>query len=405
MLENIPGGNMKNRRSHERKNFHPFYKSFGLERHPFQTRPLSEKDMALFIGREKEVSDLELLLSSFSNVAVCGEAGSGKSTLLKKAALSAKGVFEVLWVGAATDRLEDFLARFEEALDHQERRKGTRARSGGGGLSLRRMKKRLEKFSKPLWVFLDDVDKIHGDVQRHLTRADRTQQFLEEIRPLLQVPRAAFAVSLQEEFYGRASRFVADKSENSVLGLFEKVVLLGRLSREQLKTLFESRLKKSGWKGSWEDFLEPEALTLALSLAAGNPRRFLYVLGEGCFSAIRRSGRRVEFSDLLAGLQEHLDLDAVMRKILYFLAKTGRGRPNDPDLQAFCSRDSASLARRFDLLAKRRLVEMASVCENGPVYALSGFAVPPGSASPPDIRVERSSQGEPIWILQEETNA
>lgn len=388
-----------------------FLAAFGLSRNPFRTRALSGRDLDLFFGRAETADRLSSLLASLSNVGLAGEPGSGKSSLLNLLAARAGGAFRTVEVSAPVDDSRAFLQDLIGALAAADpragasdrRRFGNRRRLGEPGRAelLARARALLSSPGRPFLVFVDGLDKFHGDRVRHLTRADRTQQFLEELRPILESPRAAFAVALQEEFHGRTARVVSEKGDSTVLGLFEKVVLVDRLTPGELKALLAHRLSRCGWRGTPADLLEPEVLTLALSLAAGNPRRFLYSLSEAALRAASRGASRVEFRDFSEGLNEHLKLDAVCRRLLYFLAKSGRALSSNRDLQAFAGLDSASLARRFEILVRSGLAETAGVTPEGPVYALSGFARAetedraPGEA----VRVERTASGERMWLL------
>ena len=148
------------------------------------------------------------------------------------------------------------------------------------------------------------------------------------------------------------------------------------------------------------EFLEPEALTLALSMAGGNARRFLYLLSEGMYRAYRRKGNRVEFQDLFEAVNEHLKLDLVCKKLLYFLSKSGRAVASNSDLQAFMGLDVISIGRRLEVLSKNRLTEIVDVADGAKVYALPGSRIPvEAAASKPQIKMTQSATGEKIYNL------
>jgi hypothetical protein len=228
------------------------------------------------------------------------------------------------------------------------------------------------KLKKPLLVFVDDLEKIKGDRIRHLTRSERTLQILEEVKPLLELPNIGFAISLQEEFYSKVRSIVQEGGDPTVLGLFKNIILVEKFSANELKVILSKRLDKAGYSSNDEHFFEPEALVLALALADGNPRRFLYLLSEGMYRGYRRKADKVEFQDLFEAVNEHLKLDQVCRKLLYFLAKSGRAVASNADLQSFMGLDMISIARRLEVLCKNRLAEVVEVVDGVKVYALPG---------------------------------
>src|SRR6185369_13719024 len=111
-------------------------------------------------------------------------------------------------------------------------------------------------------------------------------QLLEELKSLLELPNVGFVMALQEEFYSKVSLVVKEGAEPTVLGLFKHMVLVEKFGQEQLKEILSLRLRQAVFKKETEKFLEPEALTLALSLAAGNPRGFFSCFPRVCTGAI-----------------------------------------------------------------------------------------------------------------------
>lgn len=205
-------------------------------------------------------------------------------------------------------------------------------------------------------------------------------------------------MSLQEEFYSRVAEVVKDGAEPSVLGLLKHVVLVNKFTPKQLLRVLALRLQAAGFKGGPDKFLEPEALTLALSLSAGNPRRFLYLISEAMVRGSQRAGQRVEYQDLFEAVNEHLKLDLVCKKLLYFLAKAGRATAFNTDLQAFMGLDVLSIARRLEVLAKNQLAEMVEVADGTRVYALPGMS--PAAPVSPD-KVIRGPEGGKLFDLAE----
>jgi hypothetical protein len=161
--------------------------------------------------------------------------------------------------------------------------------------------------------------------------------------------------------------------ELTVLGLFKHLVLANKFTPAELQEILFARLRGAGFKAQLKNFLEPEALTFALSVSAGNPRRFLYLLSEGMYYGFRRKGGQVEFQDIFEAVNEHLKLDLVCKKLLYFLAKSGRAVASNQDLQTYTGLDMISIARRLDILSKNRLAEMVDVADGVKVYSLLGL--------------------------------
>ena len=155
-----------------------------------------------------------------------------------------------------------------------------------------------------------------------------------------------------------------------------------------------------------EEFLEPEVLTLALSLSNGNARRFLYLLSEGMYRAFQRKGNRIEFQDLFDAVNEHLKLDLICKKLLYFLAKSGRAVASNQDLQAFMGLDMVSIGRRLEILTKHHLTEMVDVADGSRVYALPGNHRQTLETIPPNqVKVTQDANGDNVFTLPDgETN-
>jgi hypothetical protein len=226
---------------------------------------------------------------------------------------------------------------------------------------------------KPLVVFVDDLEKVKGDRVQHFTRSEKTLQLLEEVRPMLELPRIGFVVALQEEFYSMVGEMVKEGGQPTVLGLFKHVVLVGKFTPAELKATLAARLKAARFKGEMDDFLDPDALSLALAFSYGNPRRFIYLLSEGMYRAFNRKAERVEFQDFFDFINEHTQLDTICRKILFFLAKSGRVVASNSDLQKFLNMDTISIARRLEALAKNRLAELVDTVDGSKVYSLPGI--------------------------------
>lgn len=386
------------------------YRHFGLKTDPFTTLSLQPHNLDYFVGREALLDRLSSAMFSLGNVGVAGEPGVGKSSVLQFLARRVPAAFYRVQVGVPLDNAVYFLSELlREMLVVLPPAKGFQfkeigRRLGDGELNknaifsiIRSLSGRLKK---PMLVFVDDLEKIKGDRVQHLTRTERTLQLLEELKALLELPNVAFVMALQEEFYAKVREVVKEGAEPTVLGLFKNVVLVERFSPEELKKVLALRLQKAGFKGGPESFLEPEALTFALSLSSGNTRRFLYLLSEGMYRGFKRGGDRVEFADLFEAVNEHLKLDLVCKKLLYFLAKSGRAVASNLDLQAFMGLDMISIARRLEMLSKNRLAEMVEVADGAKVYALPGVKgeVREGPARPQG-RVTRTASGEKVFHL------
>lgn len=386
------------------------YHRFGLNYDPFTTLSLREHNLDCFIGREDLLDRLTSAMLSLSNAGVAGEPGTGKSSLLQMLRSRVPREFLSVAIGVPLDDAAYFLGellremlvtlprprglnlgRVESSLDKGELNKNAIF------LVIKRFTARLKK---PLIVFVDDLEKIKGDWNQHLSRSDRTLQLLEELKPLMELPRVCFIMSLQDEFYSKVAEVVKDGAEPTVLGLFRHMVRVEPFEQGPLRRILQLRLEKAEFKGSLEDFLEPEVLTLALALSAGNPRRFLYLISEAMVCGNRRKGSRVEYQDLFEAVNEHLKLDRVCKKLLYFLAKAGRATAANTDLQAFMGLDTISISRRLEILTKNRLAEIVEVADGVKVYALPGGNLPvlpiPAAA---DNRFTRTSDGEKRFDL------
>jgi hypothetical protein len=258
---------------------------------------------------------------------------------------------------------------------------------------------------KPVLAFVDDLEKIPGDRVTHLTRSERTLRLLEELKGVFELPRLALAVSLQDEFHAKVRDVVKEGADPTVLGLFKNILHLGPLAAADLRKAVDRRLQAAGWKGTAEGFFEPEALNLALALAQGNPRRLMYLLSEALDRSHLTRARRVGYGHLFDAVNEHLKLDLVCRKLLFFLAKSGRALASNSDLQAFMGLDPVSLNRRFEILVGNRLAERADVVDGSFVYCLPGLEPPAPKEEGREgslVRFERFKD-ERMWVLDAES--
>jgi type II secretory pathway predicted ATPase ExeA len=387
---------------------------FDLKRAPFGTRALGQTELGLFLGRETYVQRVAAALFSLQNVGVASEPGLGKSSLLQAVKARVPRGFHVVTIGVPVDDAAYFLRELlRESLLVLPPAKGLPLKEWGRRLEeeplgknalLSMLKNLWGKTKKPVLVFVDDLEKINGDRVAHLTRSERTLQLLEELKTLLEMPKAAFVISLQDEFHARVRDVVKDGADPTVLGLFRTVVRLEPFDVSALREMVMERLRSAGWKKEPEVFFEPEVLVLALSFSRGNPRRLMFLLAEACDRAFLRRARRVEFRDLFEAVNEHLHLDQVCRKLLYYLAKAGRAMAVNTDLQAFLRMDAVSLNRRFEVLVKNGLAERADVSEGSFVYALPGMGSVTAEAPPVERLPERTVKfkDEKMWLLDSE---
>lgn len=388
------------------------YRHFGLKVDPFTTLSLQTHNLDYFVGRSALINRLLSAMFSVSNIGVAGEPGVGKSSLLQLLKNQVPKDFHCVSIGVPLDDASYFLSELLREL--------LVSIPPVPGVNFREVSRRLEKegltknavfsiirsitsrLKKQLLVFVDDLEKIKGDRVQHLTRSERTLQLLEELKSLLELPNVGFIMALQEEFYSKVGQVVKEGAEPTVLGLFKHMVLVEKFTQAELKQILNVRLQQAEFKGELEDFLEPEALTLALSLASGNSRRFIYLLSEGMYRGFQRKGKRVEFQDLFEAVNEHLKLDLVCKKLLYFLAKSGRAVASNSDLQAFMGLDMISIARRLEILSKNRLAEMVDVADGAKVYALPGSQAISEASVRPQMRVIQTAGGEKIFNLSED---
>ncbi len=386
------------------------YRHFSLKTDPFTTLSLQKHNLNYFVGRETLINRLLSAMFSVSNVGLAGEPGVGKSSLMQLLKSRVPSRFYSVSIGVPLDDATYFLSELlremlvtipsAPGLNFKEISRRLESETLSKNAIFSNIRSIVSRLKKPLLVFVDDLEKIKSDRVQHLTRSERTLQLLEELKSLLELPNVGFVMALQEEFYSKVSQVVKEGAEPTVLGLFKNVVLVEKFGQKELKEILSLRLKQVGFKKGLDDFLEPEALTMALSLSSGNPRRFMYLLSEAMYRGFKRKADRVEFQDLFEAVNEHLKLDLVCKKLLYFLAKSGRAVASNTDLQAFMGLDMISIVRRLEILSKNGLTEMVEVVNGTKVYALPGFKeTVPENASPTLIKMTQSANGERVFNL------
>lgn len=391
------------------------FQHFGLRHDPFTTVSLRPHNLSYFIGREKEADRLAAGLFSLHNIGLAGEAGSGKSSLLQVVYRRVTNHHHAICIGCPKDDPAYFLTELIRELIltlppgrvsfSKSWEKRLQTEKPGKSVLLAMVEKLVRAAPRPVLVFADDLEKIQGDRVAHWTRSERTLQVLEELKPVFESPRVAFAVSLQEEFYAKVRDVVREGSDPTVLGLFKTVIHLEPFSRAELRALTEKRLTAAGYEEGLDVFFEPEVFQFAAALSRGNPRRFLFLLSETLDRAFLRKARRVEFLDLFEAVNEHLGLDAVSRKLLFFLAKSERVMATNGDLQAFLGMDAVSLNRRFEVLVKSRLAERLDVSGGSFVYGLPGGEVSLPGETEPSKGFDRSVpfKDEKMYLLDDES--
>jgi hypothetical protein len=383
---------------------------FKLKFDPFTTLSLNPKNLDFFVGREFLIDRLCSAIFSLSHVGLAGEPGVGKSSLMRAVQSRVPTQFYSASIGVPIDDagyflnelLKEMLVVIPKVPSMDLKTIGRRLEKEGLSknevFSIIRLM--VSKLKKPLLVFVDGLEKIKNDRIHHLTRSERTLQVLEEIKPLLELPNIGFAISLQEEFYAKVRSIVQEGGDPTVLGLFKNIVLVEKFTTVELTEIHSKRLEKAGYKDPTNHFFEAEALVLALALAGGNPRRFLYLLSEGMYRGYRRKAGRVEFQDLFEAVNEHLKLDMVCRKLLYFLAKSGRAVASNSDLQSFMRLDMISIARRLEILSKNHLAQVVEVVDGVKVYALPGSPYSHELKAPLTlVKITRSATGEKVFNL------
>lgn len=385
------------------------HRHFGLKTDPFTTLALQKHNLDYFIGRKALIDRLTSAMFSVSNVGLAGEPGVGKSSLMQLLKSRVPSRFYRVSIGVPLDDATYFLSELlremlvtipsAPGLNFKEISRRLESGELSKNAVLSNIRSIVSRLKKPLLVFVDDLEKIKSDRVQHLTRSERTLQLLEELKSLLELPNVGFVMALQEEFYSKVSQVVKEGAEPTVLGLFKNVVLVEKFGQQELKEILSLRLKQAGFKEGLEAFLEPEALTMALSLSSGNPRRFMYLLSEAMYRGFQRKAGRVEFQDLFEAVNEHLKLDLVCKKLLYFLAKSGRAVASNTDLQAFMGLDMISIVRRLEILSKNRLTEMVDVVDGTKVYALPGFKETAAESSSGLVKMTQSANGERVFNL------
>ena len=337
----------------------------------FSTLPLRSDQLDLFIGHTEEIERLRDGVYSGENCAVVGEPGSGKSSLLERLRSEIEGQLETVAIGVPLADGAYFLRELLQQLLVSLNRKLLKRvnirsisqdlQRGGETLSKNKLKTLvvplIEKYPKPLAIFVDDLEKIHSDVGQHLSRSNATLVLLEEMKDVFELSNAAFVLSLQSEFYGHLERMMVGSGETTLLGMIKNVVQVHSFGVEECSELVQRRVSFESRQRGIDEVFSPPALKFAISRCEGNPRKLLFFLSEALYAAHRRGSDKVGYDDLFDCLNRFYKLDEVNRKILFFLAGHEGIVHDDELLSKSLPIDSKSIARRLETLHGKGFVD------------------------------------------------
>jgi len=384
--------------------------SFGFKSDIFSTLPLRQEQLAFFIGHQEEVDRLKDGIFSHENCALVGEPGSGKSSLMERVRAEMKRDCQVVSVGVPVADGAYFLRELlQQLLVSLNRKLLKRVNFRSLGMELRREGDRLSKsklktmvmpllqgYSKPLVIFVDDLEKVKADVERHLNRTDATMVLLGEMKEVLELENVSFVLSLQKEFYGHVERMMASSGETTLLGLIKNIIEIKPLSDSECRRLLKERMtSESAWKDSEEVFAE-SAIRFAISRCEGNPRKLLFFLSEAIYNAYRRKAKTVSFEDLFAFLNRFYRLDDTHQKLLEYLSEHDAVSYDDAGITKALPVDGKSIARRLEsLLAKGYLETTFDTVKARKRYSLKGRKAALESPGPAEgsARKRRTKKG------------
>lgn len=319
-----------------------FLEKFGLNRDPFFTWPLAtDKDLLLFVDREKELKNaVEAILLS-KNLLIAGTYGIGKTSFInavRQNLSSRKGnliFIDVRLLNPKDLNSNSFVLALALELEKQKSRGKpftletmrrhhdyidalSNTSVGELILLLETSIEELQRKAKKVIFILDDLDKTSFDLK-----------MLAGIRDSLWKMNVVYIVTSNISQY----QGIIDSAMEP---FFSEIVLNG-FNESQTKELIEKRLRMASHK-STEDVMDPEVISAIQNLSQGNPSRILRICSFAFHQALSRGANKVSMHDV-SEYYKRINFSTLERELINILSKYSRSLSVGEILQEITGRN------------------------------------------------------------------
>ena len=379
----------------------PVVKYWEFKRNPFRDYALSGNLLNLFVCRKEEISDI---IDSLDNpiTGVFGSLGIGKTTFLNmiKYILEKEDEYKIIYadMGHCTqiniyrELLRILLENLQykkyntikrslkintkkelELLDSKvtsshsskigakagietgiSKSRGKEQLSHSEETARTLLRKIIQNISDNLVILIDDLEKIkYSTSSNPYTYLSTITGFTNTFKDCSN-EKVSFVLTLDDHF---ATLIEAERNHGTgaISFSFGEFIELNNFSPSELKEFIEVRIRNSGWKNSFINFIKVDAFWLLIASTGGHPRKVLTTLREAIKYIHRKKRKKMIDIDaiLFATRKIHYEIDDIDIKIINFLQKSPGVSPSDTKFQEHIGIVRSTLADRLKNLVPR----------------------------------------------------
>lgn len=279
-----------------------FKREFGFKQDPFFERPLlTEKDMSVFVNREKELRHAERAILLGKNLLIVGQFGIGKTSFINKLrhTLSRRSDLRFIDVRIPmTKSAGPGSMLFAMALELERMRPGERA------LTLEQMRKHDEYVTALSKATIDDLlSVVQSSINRHKKRGkhlifvfDDVDKLAVGLDALAGIRDSLWRMNVVYVFTGNPRQYKT--MAKSAMQPFFSVIHLEGLNVQETELLIRKRVGMIPDR-SLEVCIDPHVIPIIHKMSQGNPRRILDICNFAARQAFLRNSERITQEDLL----------------------------------------------------------------------------------------------------------